>query len=123
MGSRKKTVLGFLELITILFLIFEKGIWKKLCQVFWDSYVSFFEYFKRGKVKNCARYFEIRKYAFLIIEMGRTKKAVPAIFRFISMLFVNIQKRVSAKKTPPGFLEFISMIFLIFEKVINKKMC
>ena len=41
-------VSGFLGFISILFLIFEK----------------------RDKQKKCARYFEIRKYAFLIFEKG-----------------------------------------------------
>ena len=29
--------------------------------------------------KNCARYFEIRQYAFLIFEKGIRKKIVPSI--------------------------------------------
>ena len=49
----------------MLFLIFEKG----------------------EEQKNCARYFEIRKYAFLIFEKGMSKKTVPGILRFVNMLF------------------------------------
>ena len=37
--------------------------------------------------KNCARYFKIRKYAFLIFEKAMSKKIVLGIFRFVSMLF------------------------------------
>ena len=37
--------------------------------------------------KNCARYFKIRKYAFLIFEEAMSKKIVPGILRFVSMLF------------------------------------
>ena len=42
--------------------------------------------------KNCARCFEIRKYAFLIFEKGMSKKIVLGILRFVSMLFLNIRK-------------------------------
>ena len=41
-GMSKKTVPGILRFVSMLFLIFEKG----------------------DEQKNCARYFEIRKYAF-----------------------------------------------------------
>ena len=61
----KKLVPGILRFASILFLIFEKG----------------------DEQKNCARYFEIRKYAFLIFEKGMSKKTVPGILRFVSMLF------------------------------------
>ena len=55
-------MLGF---VSILFLIFEKG----------------------NKQKNCARYFGIRKYAFLTFEKRISKKTVLGILRFVSMLF------------------------------------
>ena len=56
----------------------------------------FFLIFKIGdQKKNSARYFEIRKYAFLTLEKGISKKSVP------------------------GFSEFISILFLIFEKWIR----
>ena len=59
--SIKRSVLRF---VSMLFLIFEKREWaKKLFQVFWDSY-AFFNIWKGGEQKNCAGYFEIRKYAF-----------------------------------------------------------
>ena len=64
-GISKKTAPGILRFVSMLFLIFEKG----------------------DKKKNCARYFEIRKYAFLIFEKGMSKKTVPGILRFVSMLF------------------------------------
>ena len=55
-------MLGF---VSILFLIFEK----------------------RNKQKNCVRYFEIIKYALLMFEKGMSKKIVPGISTFVSMLF------------------------------------
>ena len=66
----KKTVPGILRFVSMLFLIFEKG----------------------DEQKNCARYFEIRKYAFLIFEKGMSKKTVPGILRFVSMLFLIFEK-------------------------------
>ena len=60
-GIRKKIVLRF---VSILFLIFEK----------------------RKKEKNCVRYFEIIKYAFLMFGKGISKKIVPRISTFVSML-------------------------------------
>ena len=62
-GISKKTVPRFISIIY--FLIFEKG----------------------NKQKNCARYFEIRKYAFLIFKKGDNEKTVPGIVRFVSALF------------------------------------
>ena len=46
--------------------------------------------FKKGekqKKKDCTRYFEICKYAFLIFEKGDKQKTVPGILRFVNMLF------------------------------------
>ena len=59
----KKTVPGILRFVSMLFLIFEKG----------------------DEQKNCARYFEIRKYAFLIFEKRDKQKTVTV--RFVSILF------------------------------------
>ena len=42
---------------------------------------------KKNEQKNCARYFEIGKYAFLIFEKGMSKKTVPGILRFVNMFF------------------------------------
>ena len=61
-GVSKKIVLRF---VRILFLIFEN----------------------RNKQKNCVRYFEIIKYALLMFEKGMSKKIVPGISTFVSMLF------------------------------------
>ena len=66
----KKNVPGILRFVSMPFLIFEKG----------------------DEQKNCARYFEIRKYAFLIFEKGMSKKTVPGILRFVSMLFLIFEK-------------------------------
>ena len=44
--------------------------------------------FEKGdEQKDCARYFEICKYAFLIFEKGNEQKTVPDILRFLSMPF------------------------------------
>ena len=56
---------GILRFVSMLFLIFEKG----------------------DEQKNCARYFEIRKYAFFNFWKGDEQKTVPGILRFVSMLF------------------------------------
>ena len=58
---------GISRFVSILFLIFEKGMSKKT-----------------------VRYFEIRKYTFLIFEKWMSKKTVPGILRFESILFLSI---------------------------------
>ena len=52
----------------MLFLIFEKG----------------------DEQKNCARYFEIRKYAFLIFEKGDEQKNCARYFEICKYAFFNI---------------------------------
>ena len=47
--------------------------------------------------KNCARYFTIRKYAFLIFEKAMSKKITLDILRFVSMLFLIFEKAMSKK--------------------------
>ena len=47
--------------------------------------VSIFE--KENEEKNCPRYFEICKYAFLIFEKGNNQKIAPGILRFVSIHF------------------------------------
>ena len=64
----KKTVPGILRFLCMLFLIFEKG----------------------DKQKNCARYFEIRKYAFLIFEKGDEQKNCARYFEIRKYAFFNI---------------------------------
>ena len=72
--------------------------------------------------KNCARYFEICKYAFfLIFQKGdEQKKNVSAILRFVSMLFEYLKKGMS-KKIVLVYLRVVSMVFLIFEKGDEQK--
>ena len=65
-GYEQKIVPDTLRFASMLFKIFEKGVWPK----------------------NCPRYFEICKYAFLKIwNKCMSKKIVPGILRFGSMLF------------------------------------
>ena len=53
--------------------------------------ILFLKLGKGNKQKNCARYFEIRKYAFFKYwKKGMSKKTEPSILRFLSMLFLNI---------------------------------
>ena len=47
---------------------------------------------------------------------------MPCFLRFVSMLFLIFEKRMS-KKIVPGFLRFVSMLFLIFEKRDEQKNC
>ena len=56
---------GFLQSVSILFLIFEKG----------------------NQRKNCARFFKMWKYNFLIFEKGDQPEDVAWFLRFLSMLF------------------------------------
>ena len=74
----KKSVPGILRFLSMLLLIFEKG----------------------DKQRDCARYFEIRKY--LIFEKRMCKNTVPGILRFVSMLYLIFEKRM-CKETVPVF--------------------
>ena len=95
----KKIVPEILWFVSMLFLIFEKAI-----------------------AKNCARYFQIRKYAFLIFEKAMSNKIAPQILTFVSILFLIFETAIS-KITFPGYFRFINMISLIFEKAMRKKLC
>ena len=65
-GISEKIVLGFLRFVSIHFLIFEKG----------------------DKRKNCARFFKVCKYTFLIFEKkGISEKIALGFLRFVSILF------------------------------------
>ena len=44
-----------------------------------------------------------------------SKKIVPGILRFVSMVFLIFEKGMS-KKIVPGILRFVSMVFLTIEK-------
>ena len=77
--NKQKIVLG---LVNILFLIFEKGNKQKNCVRYFEIRKYAFLIFE--KVKNCAR---ICKYSFLIFEKGNKQKRVPGILGFVSMLF------------------------------------
>ena len=77
---------GISPFVSILFLIFKKG----------------------DKQKNCARYFKIHKYAFLILQKGISKKAIPGFLEFLSMLYSTFQNRtskISLKTTPTSVAE------------------
>ena len=72
----------------IYFLIFEKGNKQKNCARYFEICKYAFLIFEKGdEQKNFASYFEICKYAFLISEKGEEQKTVPGILRFASMLF------------------------------------
>ena len=51
-----------------------------------------------------------------------SKKLVPGILRFTSVLFLIFQK-VMRNKLAAGILRSVSMLFLIFEKGMSKKNC
>ena len=58
---------GILRFVSMLFLIFEKGMSKKTVPGILRFVSMLFLIFEKGdEQKNCARYFEIRKYAFLM---------------------------------------------------------
>ena len=63
----KNTVPGILRFVSILVLIFEKGDEQKNCARYFEIRKYAFLIFEKGdEQKNCARYFEIRKYSFLM---------------------------------------------------------
>ena len=51
-----------------------------------------------------------------------SKRTVPGILRFASMLFLIFEKR-DESKTMSGILRFETMLFLYFEKGMSKKLC
>ena len=61
----KKIVLGILRVVSMLFLIFEKGDEQEKCVSYFEIRKFAFLIFEKGdEQKNCARYLQICKYAF-----------------------------------------------------------
>ena len=58
---------------------------------------------KKGSAKNSGRYFDICKYALLNISKVYQHKIFLGIFRFASMLFLNIWKWSEEKNSPRSF--------------------
>ena len=65
---------------------------------------------KGDEQKNCARYFEICKYAFLIFEKGDEQKNFASYFEICKYAFL-ISEKGEEQKTVPGILRFASMLF------------
>ena len=88
---------GILRFVSMLFLIYEKGMSKKKTVLGILRFVSmFFLIFEKGdEQRNCARYFKICKYSLFNIwkgdEQKKTKK-LPGILRFVIMLFLIFEK-------------------------------
>ena len=76
---------------------------------------------KKRRANNCARYFKIRKYAFLIFEKAMSKKIAPQILTFVSILFLIFEKAMS-KITFHGYFRFVNMLSLISENSMRKKL-
>ena len=74
--SKKKTVPGIFRFVSMLFLIFEEGDEQKNCARYFQirKYAFFPMFEKKNGQKNCARYFQIHKYAFFILEKGDEQK-------------------------------------------------
>ena len=81
----------------MLFLIFEKGISKKLCEYFEIHEYPFFNILKFNKQKSVPSILRFVNMRFLIFEMGISKKPVPAILRFVSILFLTFTKEDQQK--------------------------
>ena len=73
-----------LRFVSILFLLFEKGISKKNCARYFEVRKYTFLIFKKRLNKKFARNFKICKYTFLILEKKNKQKIV---LRFVSILF------------------------------------
>ena len=64
----KKIAPGILRFVSMFFLIFEKSHEQKNCARYFEIRKYVFLIFEKSyEQKNCARYFEIRKYAFFNI--------------------------------------------------------
>ena len=77
----------------------------------------FFNIWKRNKQKNCARFFKICKYTFLIFEIGCKPKIV---IGFVNILFLIFEKG-NKQKIASGFFRIWKYTFLIFEKGYKQK--
>ena len=125
----KKSVLGCLRFVSIIFLIFEKGDkWKNVARFFkickytflifenvdkWKKWVrickySFLIFGKRGKRKNCVRFFKVCKYTFSnFCKRGSGKK----ICQDSQIYFFWYFKNKISGKTVLGFLRFGCLLF------------
>ena len=69
----EKIVSAIFRFVSMLFKYLKKGISKKLSQIFLKFVSMLFKYLKKGyERKNCPKYFEIRKYTFLWLEIFRS---------------------------------------------------
>ena len=112
----KKSMLGCLRFVSVIFLIFEKGDkWKKFVRI---CKYSFLIFRKRGEWKNCVRFFKICNYTFSnFCKRGSGKKICQDLQVYFFWYFQN--KIIG--KTVLGFLRFVCLLFQYLEKGISKK--
>ena len=72
--------------------------------------------------ENCVTDFNIRKYVFLIFEKRMSKKIVPSIFRFVTMVFKYLKDGMS-KKIVSFIFRFVTLRFLNISKEYEQKHC
>ena len=92
-------------------------------QVFFRLISMLLETVEKGAdQKDCPRYFQIRKYAFLNIwKREWAKKNAPGLFEIAKYAFLNIRKRVWAKKLSQVFLDSQVCFFKYLKKGMRKK--
>ena len=66
---------------------------------------------KRYEQKKCPKYFEIREYAFLNILKGYEQKNGSKYFEIRKYTFFKYLKKGMSKKNVPSILRFVSMLF------------
>ena len=106
----------------MLFLKFEKGMRKKNCarNLTIRNY-AFFNIWKRVEQKKCATNFRFVTMLFLILKKLEWAKRLRQECHDSSVWFLIFEKRMSIDSAP-GILRFVSMLFLMVEKGWEKKL-
>ena len=114
---------GILRFVSILSLMFEKGIKKKkIAPGVWRLLsILFFNNWKRNKQKNCTRNFKSRKYTFFKNWERNEQKDCTRNFKVRKYDFFNNSKGIS-KKIAPRFSRFVSMLFWYLKNRWAKKL-
>ena len=83
----EKIVLGFFRFGSILFSVNEKGMRKKLSEVFLSLQGCLFKYLKNVGPKIVLGYSDFKVYFFKYLKSGISKKRGQVVFRFVSIDF------------------------------------
>ena len=106
----------------MLFLIFEKVMFKRIRSGFLGYVSLLFWYLKKEWVKNCVKFFRICKYALFNIWERSKQKISSGFLGFVSILFLIFEEGMS-EKIASGFLGLVSRPFLNIWRRDEQKNC